>query len=248
MTDRKTLSRARRPVAAAGGRRAGRPEDAVRVVAALPVGVTDDVDGAPGPGRRAVRDVRQLPSYRAMLDREGYAGPRTRRSSATRPTVTGRLAELASRCRRVRRRRLRRVPEGRARTRALLRAVDTETRRQTPTPEIALLERWALAGGAGPRSGLVQLHDVVVDVVDDRRGCWSAAAGSSSRRTTRPRPCPRRRHCPSPAGAGVELLDGHRGLLLQQPADDQVADAHQEAHRTEADLVELGGSSCAAIR
>ena len=27
---------------------------------------------------------------------------------------------------------------------------------------------------------------------------------------------------------------------MQQPADDQVADAHQEAHRTEADLVEVG--------
>ena len=42
------------------------------------------------------------------------------------------------------------------------------------------------------------------------------------------------------AGAGVERLDGHRGLTLQQPAEDQVADAHQEAHRTQAHLVQAG--------
>ena len=57
-----------------------------------------------------------------------------------------------------------------------------------------------------------------------------------------------RRHCDlalvegtsAPSAPGVERLDGDLGLPQQQPADDQVADGHQEAHRTEADLVELG--------
>ena len=38
----------------------------------------------------------------------------------------------------------------------------------------------------------------------------------------------------------VQRLDGHRGLTLQQPAEHQVADAHQEAHRTQAHLVDAG--------
>lgn len=42
--------------------------------------------------------------------------------------------------------------------------------------------------------------------------------------------------------AGIERRDGHRGLTLQQPADDQVADAHQEANRGQPPhLVDAGG-------
>jgi F420-dependent oxidoreductase-like protein len=51
----------------------GRP--APRIVAALPVAVTDDVDGAREAASRIFSIYGQLPSYRAMLDREGAAGP-----------------------------------------------------------------------------------------------------------------------------------------------------------------------------
>lgn len=57
--------------AAAGD--AGRP--APRVVCVLPVSVTDDVAGARAHAAEAYAVYGQLPSYRAMLDREGAAGP-----------------------------------------------------------------------------------------------------------------------------------------------------------------------------
>jgi F420-dependent oxidoreductase-like protein len=49
--------------------RAGRP--APRIVAGLPVCVTGDEEGARALGRRAFAAYNRLPSYRAMLDREG---------------------------------------------------------------------------------------------------------------------------------------------------------------------------------
>jgi 5,10-methylenetetrahydromethanopterin reductase len=52
---------------------AGRP--APRVVAALPVCVTDDVEAARTWAAKVFTVYGQLPSYRAMLDREGAAGP-----------------------------------------------------------------------------------------------------------------------------------------------------------------------------
>ena len=45
------------------------------MVAAIPVSVTDDVDGARKQAAEQFAIYGQLPSYRAMLDREGYAGP-----------------------------------------------------------------------------------------------------------------------------------------------------------------------------
>ncbi|PRC49562.1 LLM class F420-dependent oxidoreductase, partial [Mycobacterium sp. ITM-2017-0098] len=53
----------------------GRPEGSVRVVASLPVSVTDDVDAARKLAAEQFAMYGTLPSYRAMLDREGYAGP-----------------------------------------------------------------------------------------------------------------------------------------------------------------------------
>ena len=50
--------RSRQPDAAPGGRRRRAPRRSVRVVAALPVAVTDDVDGGAQAGRRAVRRLR----------------------------------------------------------------------------------------------------------------------------------------------------------------------------------------------
>ena len=52
---------------------AGRP--APRVVCVLPVCVTDDPDGARARAARVFEIYGQLPSYRAMLDREGAEGP-----------------------------------------------------------------------------------------------------------------------------------------------------------------------------
>jgi len=52
---------------------AGRPEP--RIVAALPVCVTDDPDGERAKASKLFAVYGHLPSYRAMLDREGAAGP-----------------------------------------------------------------------------------------------------------------------------------------------------------------------------
>ena len=41
--------------------------------------------------------------------------------------------------------------------------------------------------------------------------------------------------------AGVQCRDGGRRLTQQQPADDQVANAHQEAHRSQSDFVDARG-------
>jgi len=46
-----------------------------RVVAALPVAVTDDPDGSRARAAKLFEIYGMLPSYRAMLDREGAAGP-----------------------------------------------------------------------------------------------------------------------------------------------------------------------------
>ena len=52
---------------------AGRPSP--RVVCSLPVWVTDDPDGARARAAEVFAIYGELPSYRAMLDREGAAGP-----------------------------------------------------------------------------------------------------------------------------------------------------------------------------
>jgi alkanesulfonate monooxygenase SsuD/methylene tetrahydromethanopterin reductase-like flavin-dependent oxidoreductase (luciferase family) len=61
------------PVITAGAEAAGRPSP--RVVCILPVCVTDDPDGARERASKVFAIYGQLPSYRAMLDREGAAGP-----------------------------------------------------------------------------------------------------------------------------------------------------------------------------
>ena len=125
MTGPKTLAGHVSPTLRQAAADAGRPEDAVRVVAALPVSVTDDVDGARKRAAEQFSMYGVLPSYRAMLDREGYAGPEDAAIIGDEATVRDRLAELkeagvdeyvgatfdSS-------------PEGRARTRAVLRELD----------------------------------------------------------------------------------------------------------------------------
>jgi F420-dependent oxidoreductase-like protein len=61
------------PTINAAAQEAGRP--APRIVCMLPVCVTDDPDGARARAARVFEIYGQLPSYRAMLDREGAAGP-----------------------------------------------------------------------------------------------------------------------------------------------------------------------------
>ncbi len=61
------------PTLSAAASDAGRP--APRIVAALPTCVTDDPDEARAKAGKAFEMYGILPSYRAMLDREGAAGP-----------------------------------------------------------------------------------------------------------------------------------------------------------------------------
>lgn len=75
---------------------AGRPESAVRVAASLPVSVTDDVAGARARAAEGFAIYGQLPSYRAMLDREGYAGPEDAAIIGDEQTVSERLDELSA--------------------------------------------------------------------------------------------------------------------------------------------------------
>ena len=69
----KTLADHTIPTIRAAADAAGRP--APRVIASLPVSVTSDVPGALERAAKVFAIYGQLPSYRAMLDREGAAGP-----------------------------------------------------------------------------------------------------------------------------------------------------------------------------
>jgi len=73
---------------------AGRP--APRVIAALPVCVSDDADGVRARVAKQLAIYGQLPSYRAMLDREGAAGPADITIVGSATEVTERVAALAS--------------------------------------------------------------------------------------------------------------------------------------------------------
>ena len=93
MTGPKTLAGHVGPTLRQAAADAGRA-DAVRVVAAIPVAVTDDVDGARKQAAEQFAIYGHLPSYRAMLDREGYAGPEDIAIIGDEQTVRDRLAEL----------------------------------------------------------------------------------------------------------------------------------------------------------
>ena len=100
---------------------AGR-DGAVRVAASLPISVTDDVDAARKQAAEQFAIYGQLPSYRAMLDREGYAGPQDAAIIGDEDTVRGRLDELrAAGVDEYVAAPFDPSPDGRARTRALLR-------------------------------------------------------------------------------------------------------------------------------
>jgi alkanesulfonate monooxygenase SsuD/methylene tetrahydromethanopterin reductase-like flavin-dependent oxidoreductase (luciferase family) len=66
------------------------------VAASLPVSVTDDVSSARVRAAEEFAIYGSLPSYRAMLDREGYAGPEDAAIIGDEQTVSQRLDELSA--------------------------------------------------------------------------------------------------------------------------------------------------------
>ena len=96
MTGPKTLRDHIGPTLRAAAAEAGREQGSVRVGAALPVSVTEDVDAARALAAQRLAMYGQLPSYRAMLDREGYAGPEDAALIGSEETVTERLDELCA--------------------------------------------------------------------------------------------------------------------------------------------------------
>jgi F420-dependent oxidoreductase-like protein len=73
MTGLRTLADHTVPTIRRAAREAGRPEP--RIVAALPIALTADPAAARAVASRVFAIYGQLPSYRAMLDREGAASP-----------------------------------------------------------------------------------------------------------------------------------------------------------------------------
>jgi F420-dependent oxidoreductase-like protein len=88
-----TLSGHTIPTITAAAEAAGRP--APRVIAALPVCVTDDVSAARERAAKVFSIYGQLPSYRAMLDREGAEGPAYIAIVGSAAEVTDRIGSLA---------------------------------------------------------------------------------------------------------------------------------------------------------
>jgi 5,10-methylenetetrahydromethanopterin reductase len=81
------------PAITKAARDAGRPSP--RVVCVLPVSVTDDVAASRAGADKVLAIYGQLPSYRAMLDREGAAGPGDVAITGDEKTVAAEIAALA---------------------------------------------------------------------------------------------------------------------------------------------------------
>jgi len=81
------------PTINAAAEQAGRP--APRIVCILPVCVTDDPDGARARAAKVFEIYSQLPSYRAMLDREGAQGPADVAIVGTEDQVASQIKALA---------------------------------------------------------------------------------------------------------------------------------------------------------
>jgi 5,10-methylenetetrahydromethanopterin reductase len=73
MVGPKTLESHILPVITQAAKQAGRPQP--RIFVGLPICITNDVAAARERAARALANYNQLPSYRAMLDREGADGP-----------------------------------------------------------------------------------------------------------------------------------------------------------------------------
>ena len=92
-TGPKTLQSLTVPTITEAAKTAGRP--APRVIAALPVCVTNNVAKAVEIAAKVFAIYGQLPSYRAMLDHEGAAGPADIVIAGTAEQVKQRVADLA---------------------------------------------------------------------------------------------------------------------------------------------------------
>lgn len=80
------------PTITAAAREAGR--EPARIVCTLPVLVTDDVEGARERAARTFAAYGTLPSYRAMMDREGVSGPADLAIIGSVEQVTERIGEI----------------------------------------------------------------------------------------------------------------------------------------------------------
>ena len=94
MTGPKTLGEHTVPTIAAAAEAAGTGD--MRVVGALPVAVTDDVDAAKERAARVFAVYGHLPSYRAMMDREGAEGPADVALIGDEATVRAGIERMAS--------------------------------------------------------------------------------------------------------------------------------------------------------
>ena len=93
MTGPRTLEEFTVPTLRAAAAAAGRPEP--RVAVGLPICVTDDPDGARARAAQIFEVYGHLPSYRAMLDREGVAGPADVALVGDEATVSASVRRLA---------------------------------------------------------------------------------------------------------------------------------------------------------
>jgi 5,10-methylenetetrahydromethanopterin reductase len=94
MTGLKTLANHIGPTLREAAAAAGRPEGAVKVLASLPVCVTDDTDGTRAQAAERFALYGTLPSYRAMLDREGFSNPEETALIGDEATVADRIDEV----------------------------------------------------------------------------------------------------------------------------------------------------------
>ncbi|MDP1793206.1 MAG: LLM class F420-dependent oxidoreductase [Acidimicrobiales bacterium] len=94
MTGPKTLANHTIPTIAGSAEAAGRAKP--RIVVGVPVCVTDDVEGVRARAAQALVAYGFLPSYRAMLDREGLEGPADFAVIGDEDTVRAGLKEYAA--------------------------------------------------------------------------------------------------------------------------------------------------------
>ncbi|WP_440069882.1 LLM class F420-dependent oxidoreductase [Streptosporangium sp. OZ121] len=93
MTGARTVAEHVAPAVTEAARAAGRPEP--RIVCALPVCVTDDAEAARALAAERFEIYGRLPSYRAMLDREGAEGPADVAIVGDEDEVSARIETLA---------------------------------------------------------------------------------------------------------------------------------------------------------
>ncbi|GIH79280.1 TIGR03564 family F420-dependent LLM class oxidoreductase [Planobispora longispora] len=93
MTGPKTVAEHVAPAVTEAARAAGRP--APRIVCGLPICITDDVEAARARAAEVFAVYGHLPSYRAMLDKEGAEGPAQVALIGDEDTVAAQLETLA---------------------------------------------------------------------------------------------------------------------------------------------------------